>query len=190
MLKHALKEWAVICRALATGRQALILRKGGLAEAGGEFEVKHRRFWLFPAYLHQHRAGLKPEGIPLLEAAEAEKSPAGMVRLTHFAEVAGVYDVRDQTTALTLAPLHLWSEETVQSRFSHRRPGLLVMPLRVYSAAETFELADTVDYAGCKSWVELERELPTEGATPVMTEETFGNVLHTLDTLLQPTAFV
>jgi hypothetical protein len=64
------------------------------------------------------------------------------------------------------------------------------MPLRVYSAAETFELADTVDYAGCKSWVELERELPTEGATPVMTEETFGNVLHTLDTLLQPTAFV
>ena len=31
MLKHAFKEWAVICQALATGRQALVLRKGGVA---------------------------------------------------------------------------------------------------------------------------------------------------------------
>ena len=39
MLKDAFKEWAVICRALAEGRQALILRKGGIAEAGGDFRV-------------------------------------------------------------------------------------------------------------------------------------------------------
>ena len=31
MLRHAFKEWAVICKALAEGRQALILRKGGIA---------------------------------------------------------------------------------------------------------------------------------------------------------------
>ena len=38
----AFKEWAVICRALAQGRQRLILRKGGIEEPGGQFELAHR----------------------------------------------------------------------------------------------------------------------------------------------------
>ena len=35
MLDLALKEWAVICDLLATGRQTLVLRKGGIAEEQG-----------------------------------------------------------------------------------------------------------------------------------------------------------
>ena len=189
MLKHALKEWAVICRALAEGRQALILRKGGIAETGGEFELEHRRFWLFPTYLHQHAEGLKPDAQPLLEAAEADKPPAGVVRLSHFAEVAGIYHVHDLVGALKIDPLHLWSEEAVRARFAYRRPGLFVVPLRVYRAPEAFELPDTAYYAGCKSWVGLERELPTEGAAPVLDDDAFRDVLRLLDLLLQPTAF-
>ena len=61
MLKHAFKEWAVICQALADGKQALILRKGGIAEAGDDFQVEHTRFWLFPTFVHQQRDGIKPE---------------------------------------------------------------------------------------------------------------------------------
>ena len=34
-------------------RQAILLRKGGSAEAGGELRVEHTRFWLFPTYVHQ-----------------------------------------------------------------------------------------------------------------------------------------
>ena len=41
MLPIAFKEWAVICEALALGRQALILRKGGIAETGGAFRPEH-----------------------------------------------------------------------------------------------------------------------------------------------------
>ena len=51
MLHWALKEWAVICRALAEGRQSLLLRKGGIAEAGGAFQVEQPRFWLLPTYV-------------------------------------------------------------------------------------------------------------------------------------------
>jgi len=54
-LRHAFKEWAVICRALAEGRQALILRKGGIEETGGTFEVEHSRFWLYPTYTEAQR---------------------------------------------------------------------------------------------------------------------------------------
>jgi hypothetical protein len=189
MLKYAFKEWAVICKALAEGKQALILRKGGVAEAGGDFRVEHTRFWLFPTYTHQQQAeGLRPEGLPLLEQVEAERPPQGMVRLTHSAEVTGIYHVHDLVSALMLAHLHFWSEETVRKRFAYRAPGLFVMPVRVYRAAQAFELPDTAYYQGCRSWVELERELPTEGATPVLTEAQMRDLRQSLDLLLNPTA--
>lgn len=188
MLRFAFKEWAVICKALAAGRQALILRKGGIAEAGGGFAVEHRRFWLFPTYVHQQRAGVKPEAHALLEEAEAERPPAGVVRLTHFAEVAGIYRVRDLVRALMLDHLHLWSEETVRQRFEYRGPGLFVLAVRVYQAPAGHDLPLTPYYEGCKSWVELERELPTDGARPVLSEDDFQDVLHGLDLLLNPTA--
>ena len=61
-LSIAFKEWAVICRALAEGRQSLILRKGGIAEAGGQFRPEHDRFLLYPTYFHeQHHTGTKAD---------------------------------------------------------------------------------------------------------------------------------
>ncbi|HEV3119910.1 MAG TPA: DUF1802 family protein [Gemmataceae bacterium] len=188
MLKDAFKEWAVICKALAEGKQALILRKGGIAEEGGEFRVEHTRFWLFPTYVHQQSTGVKPEALPLLQQAEAERPPAGIIRLTHYAEVAGVYHLHDMVGALRIRLLHLWSDETVYARFQYRTPGLFVMPVRVFRAAQVFDLPETPYYAGCRSWVELERELPTGGATPVLSDAAFKDVMRELDTLLNPTA--
>lgn len=183
-LQHALKEWAVICRALAEGRQALLIRKGGIAESGGEFEVEHRRFWLFPTYVHQQKAGIVPEAAPLLEQVEADRPPPGIVRLTHFAEAVGSYQIRELAHAWKLAGLHCWSRETVQSRFEYRRPGLFVLAVRVYRVPQVFDLPETAEYAGCRSWVELDRALPTEGATVVLEEQALAEVQRTLDRLL------
>lgn len=38
----ALKEWAVVVKALRQGRQIFLLRKGGIAEQCGEFRVDQR----------------------------------------------------------------------------------------------------------------------------------------------------
>src|SRR5262245_14779044 len=127
MLRHALKEWAVICRALAVGRQAVLLRKGGIAETAGEFRVEHDRFWLLPTYVHQQRAGVKSEALPLLAEAEADGPPEGRLRLHYFAEVARVHHLGDASLLPRLASLHLWSEETIQSRFTYRQPGLFLL---------------------------------------------------------------
>ena len=183
-LQHALKEWAVICRALAEGRQALLIRKGGIAESGGEFEVEHRRFWLFPTYVHQQKAGIVPEAAPLLEQVDADRPYPGIVRLSYFAEVAVIYHVRELADAWKLASLHCWSRETVQSRFEYRRPGLFVVAVRVYRSPQAIALPDTAEYAGCRSWVELDHALPTEEATPVLEEETFAELLRTLERVL------
>jgi hypothetical protein len=41
---QALKEWAVVCRALEEGRQVMLLRKGGILEYRQGFEVRHEKF--------------------------------------------------------------------------------------------------------------------------------------------------
>src|ERR1700684_1709640 len=116
-LRHAFKEWAVICRALAEGQQAVILRKGGIAEKNGEFEVEQSHFWLYPTYGHQQRSGIIEEAFRLLERVEAGRPPDKICGLTHFAEVEGVFAVHDIVGASRLEGLHLWSRETVQNRF-------------------------------------------------------------------------
>lgn len=176
MATVAFKEWAVICRALADGRQSLILRKGGIAEAGGEFRPEHHRFLLLPTYFHeQQRTGIKPEHLPLLDAAEAARPPAGTLWFTHVAEVTAVRKLTDLTHALALDSGHIWTPDTVRQRFHYRTPGLFVMTVRVSTLPAPVEVPDRAGYAGCKTWVELTDDVPTAGATPVMTDDAFAS---------------
>jgi len=188
MLQVAFKEWAVICAALAQGKQALILRKGGIAEDAGEFQVEEPRFWLFPTYTHQQATGISAEATPLLAEVERAKPPADVVRLSHWAEVTGVYHLHDELSALLLGHLHLWSDATVRQRFAYRMPGLYVLMVRVYQAPTVHELANVAAYEGCKSWVPLERALPVDGSTPVLSEEKYYGLQRQLDLLLKPAA--
>jgi hypothetical protein len=189
MLQHAIKEWAVVCQALARGEQAVILRKGGIAEGCGEFKVEHKQFWLYPTYLHQERDGIKADAVPLLVEALAQRPPSGKVRLSHFAEVGAAYHVKELYDALKLAGMHIWSDATIESRFNYRRPGLHVLAVRVFQAREPTELSETDAYVGCKSWVELDQALSTKDAKPVLNDGAFRDVLGTLDLQLEPPAY-
>ncbi|MBN9519586.1 DUF1802 family protein [bacterium] len=185
MATVAFKEWAVICRALADGRQSLILRKGGIAEAGGEFHPEHHRFLLLPTHFHeQHRTGIKPELLPLLDVAEVDRPPAGTLRFTHFAEVTAVRKLTDLAQALALDPAHGWAEDTVRQRFHYRTPGLFVLTVRVFALPAPVEVPDRNEYAGCKTWVDLVDDVPTDGATPVMSDAAFADYARVVDAVL------
>src|SRR5262245_8156677 len=106
MLSVAFKEWAVICAALATGKQSLILRKGGIAEDGGGFRPEHSEFLLYPTYFHEHHNGIKPNFLPLLVATEITKPPAGTIRFTHFVRVESVSHITNLDDALVLDSQH------------------------------------------------------------------------------------
>jgi hypothetical protein len=184
-LQHAFKEWAVVCAALAQGRQALILRKGGIDE---DFTIEHKRFWLYPTYTHQQQDGIKPDAGPLLEEAAKQRPAAGTVRLNHWAEVTGVYRVRELLPLLMIGHLHIWSDHTVEKRFGYREPGLNVLSVRVHRAAEVHESAELAAYHGCRSWVDLERPLSTAGSRPILGDAAYRDVQESLDLLLTPTA--
>src|SRR5688572_19937286 len=130
MLQHAFKEWAVVCEALAQGRQSLILRKGGIDEDTGDFRALHDRFWLYPTYTHQQRDGIQEDARPLLDHVMTNPPPPGKLRLQYWAEVVTIYRIHDELTPLLLSHLHIWSEETVRNRFHYRMPGLYLLVVR------------------------------------------------------------
>ena len=189
VLHHALKEWAVICEALARGQQTLLLRKGGIAETGGAFRVEQPRFWLYPTYLHQADAAIQDEARPLLKLVEANRPPAGKIRLRYWAEVGTIYRLHAELSALVLSHLHIWAEEEVRNRFHYRQPGLFVMVVRVYRAKESHEINELPAYAGCRSWVDLQQALPTDDSTPVLDDACYHIATKQIDMLLAPTAY-
>src|SRR4051794_2640193 len=93
--RFAFKEWAVICQALAEGRQSLIIRKGGIHEGRAGFRVEHEEFWLFPTYLHQSEPEtVVEEARPLLASAAESQSHDGSISIQLYAAVSDVFEVR------------------------------------------------------------------------------------------------
>lgn len=172
--RSALKEWGAVERALAAGRTTLLVRKGGIHERRAGFEVEHREFWLFPTLHHQNRHELRPDFLSYLEAAEALPHDVNRVRLEHYAVVEDALRVERPDALHRLDGLHPLTAETVDARFAYRgRPYLHVLVLRVFRLPEAHVIANTLDYEGCVSWVELDDALPTAGAAPVLPDAEF-----------------
>jgi len=173
-VKTAFKEWAVVCQALAAGRQALILRKGGIVEEGGEFRPDHPEFLLFPTFSHQSPESVVAEARPLLEKVAAEEPEAGEVVLRHYAVVADALRVKNLPAVLRLRGQHFWSDEVVEERFHRWRDAIYALVVRVYRLPQPVTLPLEEDYTGCKSWVELSHDVPVDGSSPVLTDEQFA----------------
>ncbi len=164
----AFKEWAVAVDALGRGEQVIILRKGGIREPSGEFQVDHHEFWLFPTQYHEAERSVIPSKRPLLREM-AVAAPRDFVDIEYYAVADPALKIRDIERLKRLQGRHIWSEPVLQERFQFgREAGLHVLLTRVYRrpAPERFALRES--YGGCKSWVELERGLSTEGLTPVL----------------------
>lgn len=178
-LNVALKEWAATIEALRQGRQILLLRKGGLHDAGGVFELEHRQFWLFPTQLHQASALVKPQHRDLLEMTSHINKQH--IKIQCFAQVERVWKL-DEAAQSTLehAP-HIWSDDYLALRFGYQ-PGhsLAAIALRVWQLPQAQIVTPDTKYFGCRSWVELNQSLSLEGATPVLSDAEFASHLEPL----------
>ena len=181
----ALKEWAMVCRALADGRQTLLIRKGGIEDIKSGFQMSHQNFWLFPTYIHQNAADLVP-GVRA-EFAEVQRTQpaAGTIFIDLYAVAEDVVKVVDLDRLRLLDDCHILSWDCVASRFHYRnKPGVHVITLRVYRLPTAFALQNTPDYDGCVSWVDLDTTLRTEGCSPVLSDREFEAHLTDIRTRL------
>ena len=176
----AFKEWAGVCDALASGRQSLILRKGGIEEGPGGFAPEHPAFWLYPTFVHEGEQGLKHP------SSRSRSADAGVVEIDTMAVVETVARVDSIDALLRLDSLHDWTEETVRKRFDYRQPGLWVLGVRVYRKPEPARIEVTPTQHGCKTWVPLEAGISTVGLVPVLDDVQADHDRDRLATLLTP----
>src|SRR4051795_8159602 len=105
-LSVGLKEWAVVCHALTTGRQILLLRKGGIHEAAGGFELEHPQFLLFPTYLHQNLEMLKPDA---REGFEPHSAEPAQIRLSLAGRVTDIIRLQSRSQMDRIETEHVWT---------------------------------------------------------------------------------
>jgi hypothetical protein len=197
----AFKEWAVTVRALAEGEQLLTLRKGGIREENRHFEIEHDRFFLYPTFDHQQgrhvRESHRPElGRALEEGVWANGEPSASVftrdggipqpdrvRIRAWAEVEASYLVTDPRCVEALSPYYVWTTDYAEKRLQwKRRHPLHVILLRTYRIPRPVTVRVRDDYLGCRSWLELQRDLPFEG-TPVLSDEEFDRAAEQIEAI-------
>jgi hypothetical protein len=178
---HALKEWDAQVQALETGQTALVIRKGGIIETQGEFEVEHREFWLYPTFLHQNPGELRSLFSSLLRPDPAP----GQVSIRAFARVERVWKLEDLATIRVLEPYQCLTMEALERKFHYRnKPWVHALLLRVYKLEPAQTITESELQRGCVSWVPLEREIPLDGIKPTMEDSSFTTERRTLESLL------
>jgi len=197
----ALKEWAVTVRALAEGEQLVTLRKGGIREDHKHFELEHDRFFLYPTFDHQRNdvirdahapelgraleEGVWPDGDPPTRALTQDGGipQPERVRVRAWAEVADHWTITDPRVVFDLSPFYVWTTDYAQKRLQWKpRHPLHVVLLRAYRIPRPVTVRVRGEYAGCRSWLEIARDLPFEG-TPVLSDDEFGRVHEEIEAI-------
>jgi hypothetical protein len=179
----ALKEWAIVCKALEDGKQMLLLRKGGIMEYRKGFEVKHNEFLLYPTFEHQSVESIKVEYKEKLKEILEEQnkyynnnsnsnsnrkeidkdnknfntSSNNIIKL--LAKVEDVIEISDKLILSELRDYHIWSDEYVTMRMNYNpSKPMSILLLRIYKLRKPLivDIKDT--WAGCKSWIDIETE--------------------------------
>jgi hypothetical protein len=153
----ALKEWAVVCKALEEGRQVILLRKGGIMEYRQGFEVKHTDFFLYPTFEHQSKESLQPNYANKLDIVLQNGPVNNRNRITSCAAVVLVKEITNKSVLERLEKYHIWNEQYINVRFSYnpKRP-LNVVLLRVYKMNTPLEVDVKPELTGCKSWIPVQ----------------------------------
>jgi len=171
---HALKEWRVAVEALEQGETIVLLRKGGIREAGGKFAIAHAQVLLYPTDEHQ-----RPHWLKAPYASRVEFVPSGWhpstVPITAWASITDVLPMDGTDRLAALLPFHIWNEDFVAERLRWKPDQPLhVLLLRVYRLRQPRTLDFIPAYGGCKSWIELAEAIVIADSTPVLSDQAYA----------------
>lgn len=198
----ALKEWAIICKALEDGRQILLFRKGGIMEYRKGFEVKHNEFLLYPTFEHQSMESIKTEYKEKLKELLEEQNKysrkeiykdkkssdinnTNIIKL--FAKVEDVIEISDKVILSKLRDHHIWSDEYVMMRMNYNpSKPMSVLLLRIYKIKKPLIIDINDKWSGCKSWIDIEKDVDIQNSHKV---EIVGNEKALIDPVINDDIF-
>ena len=183
--RHAFKEWASICAALAAGRQTILLRKGGIHERHGRFAVEHDEFWLFATRFHQAEDELSPAGFPFLAETRSADADGGFIRLPLYVLVTDAIGLSREERLPSLRPYHIYGDHVLANRFRYKQPGLTLLVVRAYRPPEPLRIPDAPHFAGCRTWVDLPVDVSTSELSPLLDDAEFAPLRNAVVTAAQ-----
>jgi hypothetical protein len=150
-----------------------LLRKGGIHEK--RFTLDSPHFLFFPTVAHSHAQRVRPEHRDLLKPAAADSTDDEIV-LRAGAKVIEAIEVTRPGGLEDIAPLHIWTAESVRADRLDFRPRhrLTVLVIQVSPLAEPELLPRLPEYAGCTSWVPL--PVNPMWSTPVHDDATLRDI--------------
>lgn len=151
----AFKEWAFVVEALATGRQTVILRKGGIAEEEGDFTLRGASFLLLPTLFHQSTTLIKKEWYN--EIKNTVYLPDNLsTEIRYQAKVTNHCIIETEEDVLALDGLHVWEPAVVLERFNRwKQHTVHCLYVKVSKLPSPILLEMKPEYGGCKSWIEI-----------------------------------
>lgn len=187
-------------RALAEGDQLITLRKGGIRERNKHFEVAYDRFFLYPTFDHQHTDLVRESHLPELKralddgtwpggtpghamTADSDMPQPRSVRIRAWADLAGTYRIDNSKALDRLSGYHVWSPNYATKRLNWKPSHpLWILLLRVHRIPRPVSIKVKDGYGGCRSWVDLERDIPFEG-TAVLSDAEFARVKREIESI-------
>ena len=181
---YALKEWAIALQALEAGKTILLLRKGGIREVGGRFEVKYNQVWLYPTYEHQKPNLLKPDYAKVNAVASGWHPET--VPILSWAEITTIFSVSSESVVNQLLPFHIWNEQFIKERFNWKpRQPIYLLLLRTYKLPQPLSIPYRQEYGGCKSWLDLEKPISREGSVPVLDDAEYERRVKAIQQIVE-----
>nr|WP_290228197.1 DUF1802 family protein [Trichocoleus desertorum] len=183
-ISHALKEWAVAVNALAQGHTILLLRKGGIKEQGGAFQVAYDQVLLYPTYEHQKPELLKPNYAAQVQSVSSGWHPE-TVPISAWAQITHIIQVSEAATLAQLLPFHVWNEQFVGDRLKWKpRTPLYLLLLRTYRLPQTQMIPYHLEYGGCQSWIDLATSISLADSVPALNDAEYSHQTQMIQTTI------
>ncbi|WP_157374206.1 DUF1802 family protein [Nostoc sp. PCC 7107] len=181
---YALKEWSVAINALESGKTIMLLRKGGIHEQNGRFQVAHEQVLLYPTFEHQQPFLLKSEYADFVCPVTPGWHPE-TIRIGSWAEITDILPISEESTVNALLPFHIWNEHFICDRLKWKpRQPLYILLLRAYKIPQVQEIPYLSQYGGCKSWIDLAQPINIEGVKPVLSDSHYSEIVNKIRTII------
>lgn len=190
LINVAFKEWAVICDMLGSGKQSLILRKGGIHEGQKGFQFEHQKFALFPTRFHEQgqsvRIDAKESVIPKTEYEIGETVP-----IQYWAKIDSIWNLSQWESIAALNEFHVWKEQIILERYhwgkeKNEEPSISAALVRTFKFEAKHNITYEKKYGGCRSWVKLPMfsEEQENTSSPALNDSEFGELKERIVNIL------
>jgi len=139
-----------------------------------------------PTYEHQDAGLVQPSYARELTALQSAAFDPRTVAIDAYATVDSVQTAEDEDRLDALAKEYIWNRQYVRMRLDfHPYDPLYLLILRVYRLSEPVSLPMRPEYAGCKSWITLDRSISTAGAVPCVADGEFAERRRAIHAILE-----